>query len=133
MKNAQVLEMAPNSANCGAMNATKTITVPEHLIVVLTLAQLLERLDHSAVAVDAAQYRLVATRLSDALAQAQPSDALRALLNAHPASAELYENLHYAHAGLVRSPLERSLSTEAAARDAIRSAAGAVEPGSQSA
>ena len=69
------------------MNATKTITVPEHLIVVLTLAQLLERLDHSAIAVDAAQYRLVAARLSDALAEAQPSDALRALLKAHPASA----------------------------------------------
>ena len=115
------------------MNAIKTVTVPEHLIVVLTLAQLLERLDHSPITVDAAQYRLVATRLSDALAQAQPSDALRALLNAHPASAELYENLHYAHAGLVRSPLERSLSTEAAARDAIRSAAGSAAPDSRSA
>ena len=127
------LETAPNSATCCAMNAIKTVTVPEHLIVVQTLAQRLERLDHSAIIVDAAQYRLVATRLSEALAQAQPSDELRALLNAHPASAELYENLHYSHAGLVRSPLERSLSTEAAARDAIQSAAGPAAPGPRSA
>ncbi len=115
------------------MNAIKTVTVPEHLVVVLTLAQLLERLDHSAITVDAAQYRLVATRLSEALAQAQPSDALRALLNAHPSAAELYENLHYAHAGLLHSPLERSLATEAAARGAIRSAAGPAAPGPRSA
>ena len=115
------------------MNAIKTVTVPEHLVVVLTLAQLLERLDHSPITVDAAQYRLVATRLSQALTQAQPSDALRALLNAHPAAAELYENLHYAHAGLLRSPLERSLATEAAARGAIRSAAGSAASGPRSA
>lgn len=102
------------------MKVIKTATIPEHLIVVLTLAQLLERLEHSTVAVDAAQYRLVATRLCDALADVSPGAELQAMLNAHPGAATVYENLHYAHAGLLRSPLERSMSTEASARELIQ-------------
>jgi hypothetical protein len=105
------------------MKVIKTTAVPEHLIVVLTLAQLLERLEHSRVAVDAAQYQLVATRLSKALGDTPPGVELQALLNAHPAAAFLYENLHYAHAGLLRSPLALSLSTEASAREVIQRAA----------
>ena len=49
--------------------------------------------------------------------------ALEAILGAHPATAELYENLHYDVSGLSRSPLERSVSTELLAAQAIDRAA----------
>jgi len=44
------------------------------------------------------------------------------VLDSFPAVAELYENLHYEHAGLCRSVLETSLAAELAARAAIESA-----------
>jgi hypothetical protein len=47
-------------------------------------------------------------------------DDLQAVLNTFPAAAELYENLNYQHAGLCRSPLDRSLAAEVKARELIR-------------
>ena len=38
--------------------------------------------------------------------------ALQAILAAHPATAELYENMHYEVSGLSRSSLDRSVATE---------------------
>ncbi|HEY1103917.1 MAG TPA: hypothetical protein VGE70_10910 [Burkholderiaceae bacterium] len=96
--------------------------VPVSLTVTHVLAQLMERLDHSAVPVDAHQYRSVAARLADALRAAPPGAALSALLETHPAAAELYENLNYQHAGLCRSPLDRSLAAETGARELISKA-----------
>lgn len=85
----------------------------------VTLAQMLDRLERSARAVDAEQYRVVASRLAEEL-EAVPHDAtLEAVLGQFPAAAELYENLHYQHAGLCRSPLEAGLDAELAARAAI--------------
>jgi hypothetical protein len=49
--------------------------------------------------------------------------ALRALMTALPALAEVYENLHYEHAGLCRTPLVAAACAEVAARDAIARAA----------
>lgn len=90
------------------------------------LAPLLERLDRSTQPVDAAQYRSVASRLAQELAHsgetAGADDAVHALLRTHPAAATLYENAHYAQAGLCRSPLDASLAAEIAARDAIATA-----------
>jgi S-adenosylmethionine:diacylglycerol 3-amino-3-carboxypropyl transferase len=86
------------------------------------LAGVFERLDHSLERVDAAQYRAVVERLSAALAAEMPFEALNAVLNAYPATAELYENLHYAQAGLCRSPLQLSVAAEAGARDALQRA-----------
>lgn len=83
------------------------------------LAALLERLENSRSAIDAQQYRSVVNRLSDALAQADPGPQLDAVLAAFPAASQLYENLHYAHAGLCRSPLEPSLAAEVSARQWI--------------
>jgi len=40
-----------------------------------------------------------------------------------PAASELYENLRYEHAGLVRAPLEKALNAELEARRAITLAA----------
>jgi len=93
----------------------------------VTLARMLERLDRSAVAVDPQQYRGVVEHLAEVL-RAMPHDAaLEAVLEASPATAELYENLQYQYAGLCRSPLEAALEAELAARtaiDAARRAAG---------
>ena len=101
------------------MNATQPSPARADLTVIHTLAELLERLDHSAVPVGAAQYRSVVAHLVGELAVVEPDIRLRALLDTHPATAELYENLNYCHAGLCRSPLETALSAELGARDAI--------------
>lgn len=86
------------------------------------LARMLERLDRSTVAVDPQQYRAVVGQLGEMLLAAPHDAALEAVLQASPATAELYENLQYAHAGLCRSPLDPALQAELAARDAIAAA-----------
>ena len=85
------------------------------------LAQLLERLERGGRP-DAGQYRFVSQRLAQALERMADPDALDAVLQASPAAAELYENLHYQHAGLCRARLDTSLATEKSARDAIAQA-----------
>jgi hypothetical protein len=83
------------------------------------MAGLLERLEHQPLSASAAQYRGVAQRVLELLAAAEPDAHLDALLGAAPASAALYENLRYSHAGLCRSPLEQALNAELAACAAI--------------
>lgn len=97
------------------MNTTP-ITARMNLVV---LAQMLERLDRSTQAVDAGQYRTVATRLAAELEAAPREAALEGLLEAFPAAAQLYENLNYRHAGLCRSPMDAGLAAQIAARAAI--------------
>ena len=92
------------------------------------LARMLERLDRSTVAVDPQQYRGVVEHLSEALLAAPHDAALDAVLEASPATAELYENLQYRHAGLCRSPLEQALNAELAARAAIDAARKPAQP-----
>ena len=94
-------------------------TVHKNLVV---LARMLERLDRSTVPVDAQQYRTVVSRLSAALAEVPPGASLQAVLDAFPAAAQVYENLHYGEAGLCRSPLELATGAELAAREAIEAA-----------
>lgn len=104
------------------MNATSSqhvIQVPHRLVPLAAMARLLEKLDRSSEPVDPAQYRHVVQRLQSLMAECPVDDALHAVLEVFPAAAELYENLHYEHAGLCRAPLERSLTSEAAAREAI--------------
>lgn len=105
------------------MNAAKTPSATSHararLAVACMLAQLLERLERSAVPVGAEQYRSVVSHLRIELA-GLPADAhLSALLDAFPATAELYENLNYGHAGLCRSPLEAATRGELEAQRVI--------------
>ncbi|HJV94793.1 MAG TPA: hypothetical protein VJ608_02100 [Albitalea sp.] len=85
----------------------------------IALAHLLERFERSTAAVSADQYQLIVSRLKAALSQELPDDALQAVLNAHPAAADLYENMHYEHSGLSRSSLERSISSEILAAQVI--------------
>jgi hypothetical protein len=102
------------------MNAV-TRTLPESFRVLLTLAQLLERMERKLVPMSADQYRSVVAHLSKELAEVKPGDDLDFMLQAFPATAELYENLQYAHAGLCRSPLDASLQAELRARDVLKS------------
>ena len=85
------------------------------LAAVGTLLERLERLPRSAAP---EQYRDVVLKVQKLLGEAEPGMALDALLAALPATAELYENLHYAHSGLCRSPLDAALSAELAAQAA---------------
>jgi hypothetical protein len=71
------------------MNAKvlKPVAIPASLTVVAALAQLLQRLELSSVPVSPEQYRSVVQRLTDALREAPPGEALDALLAALPAAA----------------------------------------------
>lgn len=104
------------------MPPAQPIQIPENLRVVITLAQLLERFERSGQPVSADQYRAVVRHLTEELARREPDPALDAVLKAFPATAEIYENLRYEHAGLCRSPLETSLNAELDAAAAIRAA-----------
>ncbi len=85
----------------------------------VTLAQVLHRMEFGGRPVDPEQYRSVVQHLAAEL-QAQPQGpGLEAVLAAVPAVAELYENLQYRHAGLCRSPLEAAVSAEQLAAQAI--------------
>lgn len=98
-------------------------TVHKNLVV---LARVLERLERSAVRVDADQYRAVVNHLSLELAGVAHDAKLEALLESFPGAAEIYENLQYETHGLCRSPLARSLDAELEVRSCIaRARAGA--------
>jgi len=92
---------------------------PTALNELAAMAVLLERLERQPRKATAEQYRDVVQRVSRMLAAAEPGAMLDALLSAAPASAELYENLQYAHAGLCRSPLDAATSAEQQAAAAI--------------
>ncbi len=104
------------------MQADARPALPSSLRTLAAMAALLERLErepHRTGGASADQYREVVRQVNDLLTQADPGPALDMLLAAAPATAELYENLQYGHAGLVRSPLEAALNAELAATAAI--------------
>jgi hypothetical protein len=101
-------------------------SIKSSLQTVIALARILERVEHSAAAVNADQYQVIVARLKSALTEGLPEDALQAVLGAYPSTAELYENMHYVHSGLSRASLERSVSSEMlATRVLARAARGA--------
>lgn len=103
------------------MNATKTSHARTNLTTVHVLAALLERLENSSVPVGAEQYRSVVLHLVNEFNEVS-DQGLGALLDAHPAAAQVYENVNYANAGLCRSSLEISLAAELQAKTAIERA-----------
>jgi methyl coenzyme M reductase alpha subunit len=105
------------------MSTAELGTLRNRLETVIALARLLERVDHSPVAVGADQYRALVRQLGVALTQEMPDEALQAVLGAHPGAAEVYENMHYAQSGLSRSSLERSVESEKLARQVLARAA----------
>ena len=105
------------------MESNTRPTLPHALRDLAAMAALLERLElnpHGSAS--ASQYRDVALRVRSLLAEAPPGPMFDMLLSAAPATASLYENLQYAHAGLVRTPLEAALEAERAAAAAIAKA-----------
>ena len=105
------------------MSALPVETVKSRLENVIALARLLERVERSGNPPSADQYQALVHSLKNALSQTMPHDALQAVLGAHPASAELYENMHYAESGLSQAPLERSVNSELLASQLLARAA----------
>lgn len=108
------------------MKTVTTIMLPVGLQSLAGMGILLERLERLPRTASASQYRDVVVQIQGLLSEAEPGVAFDALLASLPATAELYENLNYAHAGLCLSPLEAALSAEVAARAAIAKSAGPV-------
>jgi hypothetical protein len=104
------------------MEKTSQTPFPAALHNLAAMAVLLERLERNPRQASAEQYRDVVHQVTELLEAAEPGDALNALLGVAPATAELYENLRYAQAGLVLAPLERATATEQAAAAAIERA-----------
>lgn len=98
--------------------------LPSALHALAAMALLLEKLEHQPREASPGQYRQVAMQVQQLLAEAVPGPALDQLLQAMPATAQLYENLHYAQAGLCRAPLQPALDAELAAAAALRRARG---------
>jgi hypothetical protein len=99
------------------MPSVAKISVPTELLPLTRLAQLLQALEGRLV--DPHQYRLLVQKLTAELSEHQGHEALPGLLDHFSAAAEVYENLQYGHAGLVRAPLELSLTSELAARSLL--------------
>lgn len=101
--------MAASSSSSPARSAE----LRARLETLIALARLLERLERSPGSASPDQYQQLVARLKGLLADdALPEQALNAVLGAHPATAELYENLHYEHSGLCRSPLDMAVAAE---------------------
>jgi hypothetical protein len=96
------------------MNAPRTESLRTRLETLIALARLLERVEA----------RALVGQIKAALEPALPEQALEAILGAHPATAEIYENLHYAISGLSRAPLDRSVATEMLASQLLHKIAG---------
>ena len=106
-----------------APRTTETRSLQTRIETLIALARLLERVEASPVAVGADQYQALVSQLKAALDVTLPAGAMEAILAAHPATAELYENLHYEASGLSRANLDRSVATEMLATEAIHRAA----------
>ena len=104
------------------MNLPQTESLQARLETLIALARLLERVEASPVSIGADQYRSLVRQLQVALQVALPQTTMDAILAAHPATAELYENLHYEASGLSRSVLDRSVATEMLATEWIHKA-----------
>jgi hypothetical protein len=101
------------------MNTTKSGPIQSDITSTRVLAILLERLERSKESFDAGQYRSVAKRLAEALAEAKAGKALGELLDTHPGAAQVYENINYQYAGLCRSDLDPALAAENEVRQLI--------------
>ena len=94
------------------MNAPRIESLHSRLETLIALARLLERVEASPISIGADQYRALVGQIKTALVAPLPVAPLEAILNAHPATGQIYENMNYEISGLSRSPLERSVATE---------------------
>lgn len=108
------------------MNLTTPVAIDfakERAMVLAALATALEHAERGALALSADQYKALVKRLKTALQSDVPAPALEAVLAANPATAELYENLHYERSGLLRSPIDQIVKAEQEASDVLARAA----------
>lgn len=94
----------------------KTTAAIEDLARVSTM---LATVEGSGKRFDPAQYRSLARSVTETLKFAPPGVELDIVLKTFPATAALYENLNYEHAGLCRAPLDASMASEGEAVAAI--------------
>lgn len=94
------------------MTPVTTDFAKERTALLTTLAAALEHAERGNLVLNAEQYRALVKRLTQALQADIDPSALEAVLSAHPATAELYENLHYEHSGLLRSNLDQLVISE---------------------
>ena len=104
-------------------STSSTTSLHARLETLIALARLLERVEASPVGVGADQYLALVRQIQGALQVELPEAARDAILGAHPATATIYENLHYETSGLSRSTLDRSVATEMLATGLIHKAA----------
>lgn len=101
------------------MHAELQIRLPVRLRTLVASAAMLERLEHNPRTASPEQYRALVKQVTQMLDAATGDDALPTLLGAFPATADLYENLHYAAAGLCRSPLPQAVDAEVGAQSIL--------------
>ncbi|MBA3596445.1 MAG: hypothetical protein H0W40_03590 [Methylibium sp.] len=102
------------------MAAQPLDTVRTRLEELVAVSRLLEGAERQQFRITADEYQRLVARVRQAFEGDLPSDAIRAISNAFPSAGEVYENLHYARSGLSMSPLERSVSSEMAASQALQ-------------
>lgn len=108
--------------------ATRPISLPHHLAAVFMLARRLEQRENNVARVDAQLYRFEARCMADELKAAPIDEALEALLEVFPATAEIYENLHYREAGLCCSEPAAAMAAMLATKKAIAKARRSSKP-----
>ena len=111
------------------MTAPRTESLQSRLETLIALARLLERVEASPITIGADQYRALVGQLKAVLAAPLPAAPLEAILRAHPAAGEIYENMNYEISGLSRSSLERSVATEMLATQLLHKIAQAAPRG----
>ncbi|OYT98404.1 MAG: hypothetical protein CFE40_10605 [Burkholderiales bacterium PBB1] len=94
------------------MSSPSVESIRESVQTTFWLAHLLEYMEQRGGAVDAQGYRDVVTRLQERLLGPLPDAALAAVLRTYPSAVEVFENLHYAHAGLSCASLECTVLSE---------------------
>ena len=95
----------------------------------VALGGLLHRAERHELRMSAEQYRHLVGQLKVALEDDLPPKALDMILDSFPAVGELYENMHYERSGLSRAPLDRSVTSEGAARQLLERIAGRAREG----
>ena len=101
------------------MQAELQIRLPVRLRTLVASAAMLERLESQPRSASPEQYRVLTRQVTQLLDVATGDEALPTLLSAFPATAELYENLHYTAAGLCRSPLPLAVEAEVGTQAAL--------------
>ncbi len=97
-------DAAEHAAGVADAQSGISLRVVEHRIRnLVALTHRLEQIEAGLTPVCADYYQALVRNLTRALVQGLPGRTIQTLLNSHPAAAELYENIHYARAGLSRA------------------------------